>query len=86
MTTPSKFTLIDGIPDEAYELVVELPRLSDGDGHSLSVTLRRDEVGECTLSIEHEMRGTTDELGHFKIAPEEFGELLGGYVGTEDLP
>ena len=84
-----EFALVDGIPEgEAYELVVELPRLPDGDGHSLSVILHRDEEGKCTLSIEHEMRGSTSCLGYFEIVPEEFGRLLAAEIARcpEDLP
>ena len=83
MSAPGGFTLVDGLSD-AYELVVELPRLPDRDGHSLSVILHRDEEGKCTLSIEHEMRGSTSLLGYFEIVPEEFGRLLARC--PEDLP
>lgn len=73
------FTRIeDWSPDHiGYELVVELPRLKDGDGQSLSVTLQRNREGHCTCSIDHEMRGETESVGWFEISKTQFNALTG---------
>lgn len=79
MDSNHKFKHIEHLsPDHiGYELVIELPRLKDGDGQSLSVTLYRNREGDCSLSVEHEMRGETEALGWFNISKNQFKALTG---------
>jgi hypothetical protein len=79
MDSNHKFTQIENLTSDhiGYELVMELPRLKDGDGQSLSVRLYRNREGYCSLFVEHEMRGEIDALGSFDISKNQFKALTG---------